>query len=284
MTTIEFRHLCYIGILLSLLSSSCRRENVELIPPSDFTKDQREALGQIIKRSINSNSDTFELLPNQAPYDTSVYWFIQKLYDQATNLMRIDHQSPTDDQWSSDRNWNVHILVSDEINAFVLPGGDIYITTGFLLTLQEEYQLYYILSFEASLMNTGLLLDRLVSEVNSNKLSNIVARDLGPTNEDVTNLTRALSRLDFNTDEVYENDQYTISDICNTSQWSRLGLVPLLETSDDNMEWLIYRPSYIGRTEWLLNFHPESLDDCGTLRTNNPSGEGYKRFVLDPLN
>ncbi len=273
-----------MGIFLSLLFPSCRRENIEIIPPSDFTKDQRESLGEIIKRSINSDFENFELLPNQPPYDTSVYWFIQKLYDQATNHMRVDHQSPTDDRWSNGRIWEVHVLVSDQINAFILPGGHLYITTGFLLTLEEEYQLYYILSFEASLMNTRLLLDRLVSEVNSNKLSDIVARDLGPKNEDVTNLTRILSNLEFNADEVYENDQYTVNDICNTSQWNRTGLLSLLETFDDNMEWLTYRPSYSNREEWLLNFQPVSLEDCGTLRTNNSSGEGYKRFVLDHLN
>jgi len=272
-----------MGIFLTLLFSSCRREDVRTIPPSDFTKSQREALGEIVKRSINSNPDNFELLPNEAPYDT-LYWFIQTLYDQATNSMRVDNQSPTEDRWSSDRSWDVNILVSNEINAFVLPGGDLYITTGFLLTLEEEYELYYILSFEASLMNTGLLLDRLFSEVNSNTLSDIVARDLGPKNEDVTNLARVLSILEFNTDEVYENDRSTVTDICNTSKWSRTGLLPILETFDDNMEWLIYRPSYSNRADWLIDFQPASLSDCGNLRTNNPAGEGYQRFVLDFLN
>lgn len=284
MIIFEFRRLCYIGLLLTFLFTSCRRENVEPIPPSDFTKEQREALGEIIKRSINSDPENFELLPNQSPYDSSVYWFIQKLYDQATNLMRVDHQSPTDNRWTNDRSWEVHILVSDQINAFVLPGGDLYVTTGFLLTLEEEYQLYYILSFEASLMNTGLLLNRLVSEVNTNKLSDIVARDLGPKNSDVTDLARILSNLEFNSDEVYENDQHTMNNICNTSQWSRLGLLPLLETVDDNMEWLTYRPSYNNRGDWLLNFQPESIDNCGSVRTNNPAGEGYQQFVLDQLN
>jgi len=284
MTKTEFRRLCGFFILLSCLFPSCHRETAMSIPPSEFTKDQRETLGQIVEKSIASNTSSFQLLPNEAPYDTSVYWFIQTLYDQATNVMRVDHQSPNDNRWSSDRSWKVHVLVSDEINAFVIPGGDFYITTGFLLTMSEEYELYYVLSFEANLMNEGLLLERLFSEINSNKLTDVVARNLGPDNEDVTKITRTISNLAFFPEEVYENDQYAVNTICNTAQWSRFGLLPILETFDDNMEWLTYRPSYDERGEWLMNFQPASLADCGIVKTNNPSGEGYQRYVLDHLN
>jgi hypothetical protein len=284
MTTIAINRSYCLAIALGLLFSACHREKINPIAPDQFTKPQLESLGQILQQSIADNQDHFTLLPNNAPYDTSIYWFIQTLYDQATNTMRVDHQSPEDNRWSVDRKWNVHILVDEVRNAFILPGGDLYITTGLLSILKEEYELYYILSFEANLMNEGLLLETLISEVNSTRLYEMITRNFEPDNEEIIQLSRTLSTLSFNPTDIQANDQTTINSVCNTSQWNRNGLIPLLENFDTSVEWFHYRSSYTNRIEWLLNFNPEVVVDCGNLRTNNPSGEGYQRYVLDWLN
>lgn len=283
MTIKDLKHFCFFAILFGCILSSCHREQIEPIPPSEFSKLQRETLGDILEESIDLNKINFRLLPKEAPYDT-IYWFVQTLYNQATNVMRIDHQSPSDNRWANDRIWNVNIIVSDQKNAFILPGGVLYLTTGLLNALKEEYELYYILSFEANLMNEGILLERLVGEVNSTKLADIVARNTDPEHKDVTNITEILSALEFETTIVQTNDIHSIHSICNTSRWDRKGLLPLLNAFDNNVEWFTYRPSYDGRTEWLVDFEPESIADCGILRTNNASGEGYQRYILDMLN
>ncbi|MFK7806836.1 MAG: M48 family metalloprotease [Saprospiraceae bacterium] len=274
------RVCCLMIVSVCLLFSSCHRENTENISPEDFTKAQRTMLGDILQRSISSitNRDHFELLPNEAPYDTT-YQFIQKLYDQATSFMRLDNQSPSDNKWE-DRSWPVHILVDETANAFVLPGGAFYITTGLLKSLEEEYELYYILSFEANLVHERLLLERLLSSFNSVKLSNMIARDLGPDNSDVRAVSRTLRQMNFDTDEVFSNDRNTVHSICETSQWDRSGLLSILNKLERENGWLAYRPSCSNRAEWLLDFE---VVDCGTLRSNNNLGEGYRAFVLDPL-
>ena len=81
-----------------------------------------------------------------------------------------------------------------------------------------------------------------------------------------------------------KNDHLTVNAICNTSLWDRTGILPIIETFDDDLDWLFYRPSYGGRKEFILNMSLDAPEDCGSLRTNNPSNEGYKRYVLDQLN
>jgi hypothetical protein len=282
MTAMAKNRLHCLVLTVGLIFSACHREKINTISPDQFTKPQLESLGQILQQSIADNQGHFDLLPNSAPYDTSIYWFIQTLYDQATNTMRVDHQSPDDNRWSVDRKWKVHILIDEIRNVFVLPGGDLYITTGLLNILKEEYELYYLLSFEANLMNEGRLLETLVSEINANRLDEMIRRNFEPYNQEVIQLTKTLSSLVFNPDDIEANDQKTMNAICNTSQWNRFGLIPLLEHFDTNVEWFNYRSSYGNRIEWLLNIEPE--DNCGNLRTNNPAGIGYKRYVLDQLN
>jgi hypothetical protein len=284
MTTIATNRLYCLVVTVGLVFSACHREKINPIAPDQFTKPQLESLGQILQHSIADNQEDFTLLPNSAPYDTTIYWFIQTLYDQATNVMRVDHQSPEDNRWSVDRKWRVHILMDEIRNAFILPGGDLYITTGLLSILKEEYELYYIISFEANLMNKGLLLETLVSEVNSIRLEEMIRRNFEPDNAEIIQLSHILSTLRINPADIQANDQTTINSICNTSQWNKNGLIPLLENFDTSIEWFHYRSSYSNRIEWLLNVEPEQTADCGNLKTNNPSGEGYKRYVLDWLN
>jgi hypothetical protein len=283
MPSIATNRLYCLVLTVGLVFSACHREKINPIAPDQFTKPQLESLGQILQHSIADHQEDFALLPNSAPYDTSIYWFIQTLYDQATNVMRVDHQSPEDNRWTLDRQWKVHILVDEVRNAFILPGGDFYITTGLLSILKEEYELYYILSFEANLMNEGLLLETLVSEVNATRLDEMIRRNFEPDNVEIIQLSRTLSTLSFDPTDIQHNDQTTINSICNTSQWNRYGLIPLLENFDTGVVWFNYRISYNNRIEWLLNLEPEQVANCGSLKTNNPSGEGYKRYVLDWL-
>ena len=202
MNVYDLKHLCGLAALLLCLMTACTKPPAPTIAPSEFTKTQREELGELLQNAIALNNEQFEILPKSPPYDTSVYWLVQRLYDQATNVMRIDHQAPSDNHWNRDRQWPVTILVSDSKNAFILPGGYIYLTTGLLKSLQEEYELYYILTFEAMLMNEGFLLDRLVSEVNTNTLSDLVNGNASPGGIPSKSLAETLSMLVFDPEDI----------------------------------------------------------------------------------
>jgi len=267
---------------LFTLFSACTKKPVTPVAPSEFTKAQRLELGELIRSAIALDQDNFKILPKAPPYDTSVYFLLQGLYNQATNAMRVDNHSPSADRWDYNREWPVTVLVSDERNAFVLPGGFLYITTGLLQTMTEEYEAYYILSFEANLMNEGTLLNRLISEINTNSLIDIINGNPSPGGQQGQSMAQILSTLTFDSDEVWENDITTAASICNTSKWDRKGLLPLLDNIDNNFEWFTYRPSYPSREQLITIMEVESDGDCGSLHTNFQSG-GYQRYVLDRL-
>ena len=248
--------------------------------PSDFTKAQREDLGDKIQIAIANETTIFKVLPNIPPYDTSVYWYIQTLYDQVTNPLRIDNFAPDHNRWNLERPWRITVLDHPERNAFSIPGGHFYITTGFLKALETEHELYYILAFEASMMNEKVLLNRLISEHNTTKLVDIAEGRRVADGTNARTLALAVEDLDFDEGEVLQVDELTADLICETSIYDRRGVLSILDRlqNDDDHQW--FRNRYVdgpSRSDYIQNvIAPEG---CGNLIQNG----GYSRYVLDVL-
>ena len=266
------------AILLLFSCSSCIKET-PLPKPSDFDKKKREILGDLIKEAILGQADVFPILPNQAPFDT-VYWYLQKLYDQATNSIRVDHQSPRINKWNFDRKWSVIILDNDADKiAFAVPGGHLFISTGFLKSLSREYELYYIFAFEASLMNHRYILNRLITEFNSQVLYDLSVGKTPSKNISPTDLAHSFFELKYHPEIVALGDQRAVKLICKSSLYDRTGLIPILKHSEDDDHWIRTRPSYAGRSN-IENLTRYKVDgSCGTLKSNG----GYKRYVWEKL-
>lgn len=263
------------------LLASCRNDFDPIEKPSDFTKERREELGDLIQAAIAQRPDEFPVLPNIPPYDTTVYWFTQTLYNQATNVLRLDNQSVDDNRWDMNRPWRVTILDQESLNAFSIPGGHFYITTGLLKALETEHELYYLLTFEGMLMNERFLINRLISEHNTNKLSNIGKRIPNNDGTNAYTLGRTLSELAFESDEVMEVDALTADQICESSIFNRFGVLSILDRlqNDLTFKWLETRyydtPT---RRDYLQNvLDPET--GCGSFTQNG----SYKRYILNVL-
>ncbi len=268
-------------LILMSLFLSCQKNNDEPLKPSEFSKELREKLGDITRVAIANDGENFNILPNVPPFDTSVYWYVQNLYNQATNSLRLDHQSNEADKWNYDRHWRVTILKEEEINAFAIPGGHFYITTGFLKALETEHELYYIIAFEASLMNERNLLNRLISEYNTSKLEDIAKQIPTADGTDSHTLALSLKNLDFNEENVLKVDRYAAELICKTSIFDRTGIVPILNRleSNPNFKWLQNRYyDNASRKDFVLNA-VNTDSNCGTLTSNG----GYQRYILNLL-
>lgn len=268
-------------IVACCLLTACRDEFEPIEKPSDFTKEKREALGDLIQAAIAQHPDEFPILPNIPPYDTTVYWYTQTLYNQATNALHLDNQSADENRWDIDRPWRVTVLDQEDLNAFAIPGGHFYISTGFLKALETEHELYYILTFEAMLMNDRRLLNRLISEHNTNTLSNIGKRIPNNDGTDAFTLAQTLSNLVLESEEVMQVDALTADQICASSIFNRFGVLSILDRlqNDLTFKWLETRyydsPT---RREYLRNvLEPEG--SCGDVIHNS----GYERYVLDVL-
>jgi len=266
--------------LAFVLLHSCAPPYEEpIIPPSQFTKSQREALGDKVKIAIAFKDERFPVLPDIPPYDTTVYKFVQTLYDQVTNEMRDDRRSPQSNKWNPDRPWKVTILNQPEKNIFVIPGGGIYLTTGLLRNLETEHELYYLLAFEASLMNERFLFYQIINRINTNALTKIVdgsARQDDPSADDIVAL---IDNLEFGADQVITLDEITLDVICNTSIMDPMGIARIAHQTDNDWSWLDYRSNYGGRENRLQSLLDEKEEDCGDFTTNG----NYFYYVLSRL-
>ncbi len=264
--------------LVLVLLYSCLPEYEEpIIPPSQFTKQQREALGDKVKIAIAFEDERFPVLPNIPPYDSTIYQFIQTLYDQSTNEMRRDRRSPQDNKWNPNRSWNITILNRPEKNIFVIPGGDLYLTTGLLRSLETEHELYYLLAFEASLMNEKFLFYQIINRINTNALTKIAEGSTRRDDPDVQDITTLIDNLTFDADQVRSLDQITLDVICESSIMNPLGISRIADQVGNDWFWLNYRTNYTGRTDYLRQFLEG--EDCGDFETNG----NYARYVLSRL-
>jgi len=273
---IEIR-LSSLLLFLALILTNCQDTPLQVPTKDEFTKEKREALGKMIANDISYN---FEILPESEPYD-SLHWYTQTLYNQATNIMKLDNRSPVDNRWNPDREWKVRIINDDHlIHAFALPGGDFYVTTGLLKSLDREHEYFFIATFEATIMHEGYLLSRLIEEYNSLTINNLIeGRDTGNqiTLEDVAS---DLPILVFDDNTTQLADEATVSSICNTSILEPTGVNPILLNPDfQGAKWLQTRPSYGNRTSKVLDFASDNSGDCG----GSTGGDNYQKFVLDIL-
>jgi hypothetical protein len=259
----------------SFLFAACQGDLPEVPDEQAFTKEKLEKLGMMLRQEL---LDQHDFLPELSPYDTSVYWYVQTLYEQATSTMHLDKQSPAYNKWDQDRQWKVFIIKNEnERFAFTLPGGDFFISTGMLKSFKKDYELYALLSVEATLMNDGHLLAQWVMEYNSLTINNLIEEIDQPNSLTAEVLAQEMTTFIFDLQVVEAVDKAAIENTCSTSILSPLGLLPFLSNPDfGEAKWLQTRPSYENRADIL----PEIADDGCNSRQQ---GSNYQRFVLDVL-
>ncbi|MEL6862796.1 MAG: M48 family metalloprotease [Bacteroidota bacterium] len=272
-------YLTKLFLALLLLGLWACGDNIDPpVKPSELTKAKREQLGDRLRLSIATDQELFPVLPAIPPYDTSVYWYIQTLYNQVTNVMHLDKQSPVADRWDSSRKWSVTVLDKENRNAFILPGGHLYITTGMLKGMRDEYELYYLLAFEASVMNEKYLLNHLIANYSSTVLNSLALASPSTSNGAMAEF---ISQMELDQEEVRSLDLITAELICETSIIDPKGIIPIIEFLDLSVDWLKNRPSYGNRSEYIMNEinTPRQVESCGNFKSNG----GYQRYVLDKL-
>jgi len=274
--------LNYIGGLLlaalcSVLLFSCQQRN-ELPDLEEFTRADRENLGEFLQWEFNQD-ETFDVLPQTFPYD-SLYWYVQTLYNQSTSVMRRDLLSPTNNRWDQNREWTISIIDDDEKIALILPGGNLYLSTSLLKSLERAYELFYFLSFEANLMQEGFLLERLVQEYNAITIRNLISGS-APANSTTLDIIAAdFPTLIFAAETVELIDRDAVRTVCQTSVYSQTGIAPfILDAENDNAAWLASRLTYNGRTANIENIGIDGGFECGNLIGNGD----YERYVLSAL-
>ena len=255
-------------IIILILCLGCRKELYDVPLPSEITKQQREAIGNFINNRIEDDQENYALI-QQTEQLLPVYRLIQQLYDQVTNVMRLDNKSPSKNQWKEGRQWKVHLINSSHQKAFAVPGGDIYLSVGILKALRTESELYYVMATEAILMNEKYLLKELVKAYSTRTLVEL-AENQGSNDDRVNLIARALPDFNYELELSERIIGQVTSLICTSSIYNPLvgeSLEKRLRKSD---QWLSTRP---------VGSHNDQIDRCGDL-----DSKGYYRTdVLDRL-
>ena len=269
------------GLIFSCLLATFVGCKQPIDPPSSesITKSDREVLGKRLLGLLQNRPVEYPILDNSGK-DTMVYQFVQTLYNQATAMIRLDLNSPLGNRWNQERDWTIYILdKNDVVDAFTLPAGDLFITTGFLKNIEREYELFYLLSFEANLINEKYLLSRMVSEYNTVNLISIINGAVESNGIAIAQVMKDATEFVFSESEVGKIDTETVPSICNTSVYRGDGISEIIaHEAESTNYWLQKRMDYGNRAGTVLDL-AEEAGNCGFLRTTG----AYQDFVLDIL-
>jgi len=250
-----------IALVLCLLLAftSCRKSLYDLPYPSEITKSHRESIGAYISVQLLEHQE-FDITA-QTTYNESAFDLIQQLYNQVTNTMRLDYKSPDSNRWTSNRQWRINILDERSQIAFVLPGGDLYISKGLLRKLTSEAELYSILCTEAILMNEKYLLNEMITAYSTRTLVQMAEGE---------QITESLPMFKYDLDTAEEIKTKVANLICTTSIYNPDVVQHVLDRLSRTDQWLQTRP---------LGLSSTTKQVCGTLESRGL----YHSMVLDVL-
>lgn len=252
-----------------ILLSGCRHDLYDVPYPSDITKANRESIGVYINKSILEDPLNYPLLQLN-DINAPAFHLVQSLYDQVTNIMRQDNKSPDSNQWHQGRKWKIRIINSEDQRAFVIPGGDLYLSTGILKSLNSESELYYILAMEATLMNEKYLLKEMISAYSTKTLMQI-AENESTSDDRINNISLEIPLFSFGL-ELTETLGYKTSElICQTSIYNPKKGATISEKLSKTDQWLSTRP---------ISTNNDQSINCGKVNTKGL----YQTKMLDRIN
>jgi len=260
-----------------LVASTCEEAADPGPLPEDLTKERRERLGALLHDAILQSPRDFPILDRSTKGDSVIQKYIQTLYNQATQRIRLDRSSPEHNRWQQDREWLVTIIDDPNRFAFSLPSGYFYISTGFLESIQKGYEIYYLLAFEATNVNSQYLLENLSNKYGLSTLINLTENPETYSSMALEEIIEFLQKeIDYEPTIIQEIDEATAQLICTSSIFDRFGIIPLLDFLNAREQWRDTRPSYSDRLQFLNSL---LVDDCGDIKSTG----AYQKMVLDNL-
>ena len=243
-----------------------------VVSPEAFQKIEQEDLGDQLWEALTKEGSTFDILDRDS--NEVLYTHVEALYQQSYFILRSKQG------WTSSRDWRIAIFVDENQSAFTFPGGNMMISTGMLKIFRKEFELFYLMSFENTLMDSGYLFANFLTfvedsidvekliEQNNMEEAYVLAQDM-------------VERLEFNAFISEEIDINAMEWICQSSNYRVDGLLAFLPKLDDNSNWLQSRMSSINRAETVReNYLNLNCDNDGRATS---LGNSYYIDVILPL-
>ncbi|RJP14540.1 MAG: peptidase M48 [Candidatus Abyssobacteria bacterium SURF_5] len=180
------RSLKYISVLVSLLfASSCATTGgFNLVPPQEEIR-----LGQQLSQEIERE---------QPVLDNPV---LQDYISDIGNRIASKTEKP-------DLPYTFKIIESDEVNAFALPGGPVYVNTGLLKYADNEAELASVLAHEIGHITARHATEQLTTSVGAQILTQILlGENPAAATALATNIATSLGMLKFSRNDELEADR-----------------------------------------------------------------------------
>ena len=118
----------------------------------EISIDNEEALGDLLVDEVLYNSPDFKLLSNPT---------LDSAFDQITSRL-MDNMGPTDYEYT------IQVVDNEEINAFTLPGGHIFVYSGLIAYAERPEEVAAVLSHEIGHVENRHVTSRLIKEFGIN--------------------------------------------------------------------------------------------------------------------
>lgn len=263
----------FIGLL-----QSCRPDPQQDIvvgqSKDEFDESDQVIIGNAISTMINDSSNGFNVLAEEDYQE--VYRHLNTLIDQISNTTTVQRRGQFD--------WKISILENDdELNAFITPGGHLYIYTGLLKFMEGEHELIGLIAHEIAYADSDNVINQLKLEFGNKNLSKVISNDLD-SDVIVLEIAYALGDMVFDEKEIRAADQFSMDIVCDF-EWDGGGLLSLLTRGggdqQNNIKWLQARPVTDTRIDELTNFIYNRVEACGVI--DSTYYQRYQEMVIDKL-
>lgn len=168
-----------------------------------FSIQDDKDLGAQLDAEIKGNPKEYPLLSeNDYP---QAYQYIRGIRDEILNTGKVKYK----DEFS----WPVTIIDDDVLNAFVAPGGYIYVYTGLIKYLESKDELAGVMGHEIAHADLRHSTEALTKQTSISLLIDVLA---GDNQGSITELAQGLIALSFSRSNESEADEYSVVYLCET--------------------------------------------------------------------
>lgn len=220
----------FIGVLL--IFSACRKEPVDSISGNqlEFSSEEQSKLGKEITSRIYSNSTTYPIL-DRNEYPEAYKYLQDSILMVAVNTGLVSRRNDFD--------WKISIVHNDDDrNAFIVPGGELFIYTGLLKFLKNNAELMGVVAHEIAYADSELVIENLIARFEGTNIRGIVrGEDFG----ELDDIAEYFQTIKYHKDAVIHADSFAASLICPFN-YDPAGLKNLLvradTTTSGDFKWL----------------------------------------------
>ncbi len=210
----------------------------------------------------------------QSITDTQLAGYISQM---GSSIGRVSH--------APDIQWHVKALEHNSVNAFALPGGYLFITTGMLRKLNTEAQLAAVLAHEAAHVTTRHSTTRMSEQIGLDVLLSAVMSDKTPAGVvQATSVTRQIIALKYSRDDERQADMVGL-DYMVKAGYNPYGMVETMqmlerENSFEPIEFLSSHPPPKNREQYLTQKIQSGYYNIAGLKIGENE---YRTNVLERL-